>query len=112
MPARIAFRLANTMVVPSRKESLPYIVLEAAAAGMPLVATRVGGVPEILGADSDGLVPPGDAVALAESMTSALADRDAAHRSAACLKADVRKRFSIETMAAAVEAVYGRALGR
>jgi glycosyltransferase involved in cell wall biosynthesis len=112
MPARIAFRLANTMVVPSRKESLPYIVLEAAAAGMPLVATRVGGVPEILGADSDGLVPPGDAAALAKAMAAALNDRDAAHRRAAKLKADVRDRFSIATMAAAVESVYGRALGR
>jgi glycosyltransferase involved in cell wall biosynthesis len=110
MPARTAFRLAHTMVVPSRKESLPYIVLEATAAGMPLVATRVGGVPEILGAASDGLVSPGDAAALAEAMTAALADRDSAHRRAAKLKSDVRERFSIATMAAAVEALYGRAL--
>ena len=112
MPARIAFRLAHTMVVPSRKESLPYIVLEAAAAAMPLVATRVGGVPEILDADSDGLVPPGDAAALAEAMAAALTDRGATHRRAAKLKSDVQKRFSIATMAAAVESVYGRALGR
>ena len=54
MPAREAFRLGRTLVVPSRAESLPYIVLEAAAAGLPLLATDVGGIPEIVaGTDTD-----------------------------------------------------------
>jgi glycosyltransferase involved in cell wall biosynthesis len=112
MPARTAFRLAHTMVVPSRKESLPYIVLEAAAASVPLVATRVGGIPEILGAEASGLVPPGDPDALARAMTEALTNRNDAHGKAVHLKADVRRRFSIESMAAGVEAVYGRAIAR
>ena len=49
MPAREAFALGRVLVVPSRAESLPYVVLEAAAAGVPLIATRVGGIPEIFG---------------------------------------------------------------
>ena len=58
MPARQAIALGRIMVVPSRAESLPYVVLEAAAAGMPLIATGVGGIPEIYGPLSDTLVPP------------------------------------------------------
>ena len=49
MPARQAFRLGRTLVVPSRAESMPYVVLEAAAARMPMIATNVGGIPEIFG---------------------------------------------------------------
>ena len=49
MPARQAFALGKVMVVPSYGESLPYVVLEAGAAAKPLVATNVGGIPEIFG---------------------------------------------------------------
>ena len=56
------------LVVPSRAESLPYIVLEAAAAGLPIIATNVGGIPEIFGPDADELVPPGDPAALADAI--------------------------------------------
>ncbi len=59
MPARAAFALGRLLVVPSRAESLPYIVLEAAAAGLPMIATRVGGLPEIFGADAPELVRAG-----------------------------------------------------
>ena len=72
MPAREAFALARTVVVPSRAESMPYLVLEAAAAGVPLIATDVGGIPEILAGETERLVPPGDAGALAAAMRRAL----------------------------------------
>ena len=45
-----AFAMGRMLVIPSRAESLPYVVLEAAAAGVPIIATRVGGIPEIFGA--------------------------------------------------------------
>ena len=48
-PARVAFAMGRMLVIPSRAESLPYVVLEAAAAGVPIIATDVGGVPEIFG---------------------------------------------------------------
>ena len=73
MPAREAFRLGRVLVMPSRAESLPYVALEAAGAGLPLIATDVGGMPEIVAGTDTALVAPGDAAALAEAMSSALA---------------------------------------
>ena len=68
MPARDAFALARTVVVPSRAESMPYIVLEAIAAARPVIATRVGGVPEIFAGHTDLLVEPDDLAALEAAM--------------------------------------------
>ena len=58
---------ADGFVLSSKSEGLPNALMEAGASGLPAVATRVGGVPEIL-ADEDGLVPPGDPRALSEAM--------------------------------------------
>ncbi len=52
--------MGRMLVIPSRAESLPYVVLEAAAAGLPIIATEVGGVPEIFGPQSARLVPADD----------------------------------------------------
>ncbi|KQQ74272.1 glycosyl transferase [Rhizobium sp. Leaf321] len=72
MPARKAFALTNFVVVPSRAEAMPYIVLEALAAGKPVIASRVGGIPEVLGVKSAALAVPGDAASLSDVMTQAL----------------------------------------
>src|ERR1051325_9818354 len=72
MPARAAQTLRRVMVMRSRMESFPYVVLEAAAAGKPLIATRVGGIPEIYGPLADRLVPPDDAPALARAIAAGL----------------------------------------
>jgi glycosyltransferase involved in cell wall biosynthesis len=71
MKQREAFRLARTLVVPSRAEAMPYIVLEAVAAGKPIVATRVGGIPEALGQDNPALTPAGDWEAMGQVMAEA-----------------------------------------
>src|SRR5690606_27816054 len=83
MPARQAFARARILVVPSRAESMPYIVLEAAAAGLPLIATRVGGIPEIVDAEDEPLVAPGDPAALAAAMRAALREPQALAAAAA-----------------------------
>jgi glycosyltransferase involved in cell wall biosynthesis len=106
MPAREAFTLARTVVAPSRAESLPYLIIESIAAGMPTVATRVGGLPEIFGADSDLLVPPEDPAALAEAMIRALNEPAVVAAEASRLRATIRPRFSVETMVATVAGAY------
>jgi glycosyltransferase involved in cell wall biosynthesis len=111
-PARQAFALGRMLVVPSRAESLPYIVLEAAAAGLPVLATDVGGIAEIFGPDAGALVPPGDPQALAGAIGQSMQDRGTRHSVALRLKARVRASFSADVMTDAVLAAYREALAR
>jgi glycosyltransferase involved in cell wall biosynthesis len=112
MPARQAFALGRHLAVPSRAESLPYIVLEAAAAAVPLIATRVGGIPEIFGPDADLLVAPDDVPALAAAIRAALDDPAQGRPAAARLQARIRAEFSAETMTDGVLAAYVQALAQ
>jgi len=109
-PARQAFALGRMMIVPSRAESLPYIVLEAAAAGLPMIATQVGGIAEIFGPDAGMLVAPDDPAALARAISQALQDRGARHSATLRLQARVRASFSADAMTDAVIAAYREAL--
>lgn len=110
MPARAAFARGRVLVVPSRAESLPYIVLEAGAAAMPLIATAVGGIAEIFGPDADRLVPAQDAAALARAIRSTLADLPAAQAAARRLQARIRAGFSVDSMTDRILAAYTEAL--
>jgi glycosyltransferase involved in cell wall biosynthesis len=65
---------ARVFVLPSRSEGLPLALLEAMAAGVPVVATRVGGVPDVATPDTAGLVPPEDPAALAAALEEVLMD--------------------------------------
>lgn len=112
LPARDAFRLGRLLVVPSLAESLPYVVLEAAAAAVPLLATSVGGIPEIFGPQSRRLVPPGDASALAAALAQALDDPGAQHAAAMELRERVRAAFSADLMVDRALAAYVEALAR
>ena len=68
---------ANVVVLSSFTEGLPNVLLEASAAGVPVVGTGVGGVPEVIADGETGyVVPPGDAAALAARMTQLLSDGD------------------------------------
>ncbi|MFS8144646.1 glycosyltransferase [Rhizobium sp. BR 249] len=67
-----AFAMAQNLVVPSRAEAMPYIVLEGLGAGKTIIASRVGGIPEVLGKDSPALVEPGNSADLARVMAEAL----------------------------------------
>ena len=112
MPAREAFARGRLLIVPSRAESLPYIVLEAAAAGLPMLATNVGGIPEIYGPHGGALLPPGDAASLADAIRAALADPATAQAAAQTLRERVRADFGAEAMVQAVLAAYHAAAQR
>ncbi len=104
MPARKAFALAHAIVVPSRAEAMPYIVLEALAAGMPMIATSVGGIPEIFPAGSPALADP-DPVQIADRMERLLAD-PASWRALMPETATLKSRFGADVMARDIEAAY------
>ena len=112
MPARAAFRLGRIVVIPSRAESMPYIVLEAIAAGLPLVTTRVGGIPEIFGTESGRLVAPGEPGDLANAMAAARTSPATARTAADRLKTAISTRFTVSAMATAIEATYTAARAR
>lgn len=105
MPARKAFAMAKHVVVPSRAESMPYIVLEAMAACMPIICTNVGGLPEIFNTEPEVLVEAGNATALSNAMGEMLADKSA-KKTAKFRQAAIKKRFSVENMADDVMKAY------
>jgi glycosyltransferase involved in cell wall biosynthesis len=111
MNAREAFSRARAMIVPSRAESLPYVVLEAAAARLPLLSTNVGGIGEIFGPESHRLFPPGDAELLAERMSATLrAPAEELSAQSQALFDHVRGHFSIADMADQALAGYRDAI--
>jgi glycosyltransferase involved in cell wall biosynthesis len=70
-----ALREADVFLMPSTSEGLPVALLEAMAYGKPIVATRVGGIPDVLADGREGLlVPPGDVAALADAVGTLVAD--------------------------------------
>jgi glycosyltransferase involved in cell wall biosynthesis len=110
MAARQAMTLGKVMVAPSRFESLPYVVLEAAAASKPLITTHVGGIPEIYGPLSNTLVPPGDAAALAGAIAQALDRPQDMMELTRKLRDRVQASFSVESMVKGVLTAYQTAL--
>ncbi len=109
MPVREAFALSDIVVIPSRAEAMPYIVLEALAAEKTVIASRVGGIPEILGSNSAALVEPGNPDALATVMVTALTSPDWARQTMPA-RDDFQARFSASVMAGQVEDLYYRHL--
>jgi glycosyltransferase involved in cell wall biosynthesis len=111
MPIREALGKAKLMVVPSRGESLPYVVLEAAAARIPLIATNVGGIPEIFGPFASRLIPPGEPGFLAATLKNTFKKSEVERLTeAASLAAHVRANFSQDAMVDGGLAAYRQAL--
>ncbi len=105
-PVRDAFAQARCVVSPSLAESLPYVVLECLAAGRPLLATSVGGIPEIFGPYSGKLLPPGDATSLANAMRNVMHDAEDIRVLAEALRSRVRQHFVLANKVEATVAFY------
>ena len=109
-PAREAFAMGRMMVIPSRAESLPYVILEAAAAGVPILSTRVGGIPEIFGPQSGHLIAPDDVGALAGAIGGAFDAPAELRRIAQSVKGRVQAEFSLSAMVDGGLAAYREAI--
>jgi len=92
------YRTADLFVLPSHGEALPAVITEALMCGLPVVATRVGGIPDQVGPHGY-IVPPGDPAALAETLRQALADVAAEKIKHAEISKYATQRYSAETMA-------------
>jgi glycosyltransferase involved in cell wall biosynthesis len=97
-------------VLPSEAEALPNSVLEAMAAGLPVVATSVGGIPEIIQDEENGLlVPPQNSHALAEAVIRLLEDSDLAKRLATAGQERMRTQFGFDRLLEALHQLYSEA---
>lgn len=105
-PAREAFTLGRCLIVPSRKESLPYVVLEAGAAGLPLIATDVGGIPEIVQGSGTDLIASDDVTGLTNAILDVLDRPNNAVARAARLHKVVAERFTVTSMTDGICAFY------
>lgn len=101
------YRQMSVLLVPSRSEGLPNVALEAFAHGVPVVATAVGGLPELIAHARNGyLVSPGDTAAMADYVVSLLGDAALRSRLGAQAREHVERGFSLRARRAALTALY------
>jgi glycosyltransferase involved in cell wall biosynthesis len=106
-------RLCAVVVLPSRSEAFGRVLVEAMASGVPVVATTVGGIPEVCVDGATGLlVPPDDPDALAVAIALTLTDQAATGERVRAALADVHARFDLAIHARGVQALYARLLAR
>ena len=105
------YSVMDVFVICSTREGFPVTVLEAMAAGVPIVATQVGGILESIRDNEEGLlVPPGDSMALAQAIARILKDPGLRERLVQNAKARVEKEFSLGKMVRNHEALYQEVL--
>ncbi len=101
----------DLMVHPSLDDAFPTVLLEASAASLPIVASNLGGIPEIVVQNETGaLVPKGDPDALAAAVNALLADRPAMERMRVAARKRARELFSTEAWISRLKDVYGEAV--
>ena len=111
VPAVLA--ASDLFVLPSRSEAFPNAVLEAMAAGLPVVASNVGGIPEIVEDGRTGLLTPtGDPSELADRLLRLMSSPTLADTLGGAARAEIRARFSFDRMVAGFEQLYLTQLAR
>lgn len=89
----------DIFVLPSIKEGFPYVILEAGLAGLPVIASNIGGIPEIIENEKEGLlVPPANPEHLANAIKKLIEDKTLRENLAKNLQEKIKKEFSLERM--------------
>ncbi len=102
----------DCFVLPSLAEGISNTILEAMASGLPVIATNVGGNPELVSEGQIGcLVPPGDPEAMARAIIAYARNPDQARTAGRQGRAEVERRFSLDAMVGAYQRLYDRCLG-
>ena len=113
LDARAIVGLLDVLVLPSLSEGTPLVTLEAMAAGIPVVASAVGGIPEQIRHDREGLlVPPGDSMAISAAILQLLQRPARMQRLGKAGRRHVFTHFSFASMVRETERVYHKTLGR
>ena len=102
----------DVSVLPSASESLSNVILESMAAGVPVVATRVGGISELIAEDRGILVPPDDEEALIAAVERLLCDEGMRRSLGQAAKAFARENFTLERMTLQHEELYRELLDK
>lgn len=100
-----AMRDADLLVLPSRVDNLPCVIVEALASGLPVVSTAVGGIPELVDERSGRLVQPENPDALADALDAMLAQLETFDRAA--IGAGARGRYSLAVVGEQLSRIYG-----
>ncbi len=104
---------ADLFVLPSYNENFPISILEAMASGLPVISTKVGGIPEILSdAVPEDLIEPGDSLALAERITAYVTNPKLSQEAGRRNRTVVEQRFNIEVFAQRLGNAYEAACSR
>jgi glycosyltransferase involved in cell wall biosynthesis len=106
---RYGFSKGRLLVVPSRGDSMPYAVIEAAAASIPMIAAEIGGIPEIFGPHADALFAANNFGAMADAIKAAIDNPKTALARATSLHERIFQHFSQDTMVEGVLAGYREA---
>jgi glycosyltransferase involved in cell wall biosynthesis len=110
-PPRDLYAACDIFVLPSHGEASPLALLEAMAAGRPVVATQVGGIPDAVRDGVEGrLVPPGEPASLAAALADLLGDRARRETMGAAARARILAAFDVEVMVKRICALYDEIL--
>jgi teichuronic acid biosynthesis glycosyltransferase TuaC len=99
-------RAADVLVLPSFSEGMPTVLVEAGAAALPVVATAVGGIGELLSDGRGLLIPPDSVAALVTALETVLADPGSAMERAGRLKEYVGRNYDVEENARTMMRIY------
>lgn len=105
------FKAFDAVVITSWTEGTPIVLLEAMAAGVPIVTTSVGGIPDVVSAREATLVPPGDIGGLADGMETAVSDEAAARARATAARQRLEEDFAVEPWVRRYREIYLHVMG-